>query len=164
MYYLLPLYIVTGLAVLISLIANRQKTLKAGKIAARRFISILPAFLIMLVLVSIVLLLIPDKAISNYLGSNNKFVGVLFASFIGSITLMPGFIAFPLCGILLKKGVLYMVLSAFTTTLMMVGILTYPMEKEYFGSRVTIIRNAISFFIALVIALITGIFFGEIFR
>jgi uncharacterized membrane protein YraQ (UPF0718 family) len=117
----------------------------------------------MLILVSIILFLVPDKVISSYLGSNNKFLSVLLASFLGSITLMPGFIAFPLCGILLKKGVLYMVLSAFTTTLMMVGILTYPIEKEYFGIKVTIIRNVISFLIALVVAVMTGIFFGEIF-
>ena len=161
MYYL---YIVTGLAVLISLVVNREKTLRAVKIAVKRFVNILPAFLIMLVLVSIVLFLLPDEVISNYLGSNNKFTGVLFASLIGSITLMPGFIAFPLCGILLEKGVLYMVLSAFTTTLMMVGVLTYPIEKEYFGIKVTILRNVISFFIALVVAVMTGIFFGEIFH
>jgi len=160
MYYL---YIITGLAVLISFIANRDKTLKAVKTAARKLVSILPAFLIMLILVSIVLFLVPDKVISNYLGGNNNFIGVLFASLFGSITLMPGFIAFPLCGILLKKGVLYMVLSAFTTTLMMVGVLSYPIEKEYFGVKVTIIRNVISLFIALVVAVMTGIFFGEIF-
>jgi len=160
MYYL---YIVTGLAVLISFIVNREKTLKAVKIAVKRFANILPAFLIMLILISIVLFLVPDKVISDYLGVNNKFVGVLIASFFGSITLMPGFIAFPLCGILLRKGVLYMVLAAFTTTLMMVGVLTYPIEKEYFGIRVTIIRNVISLFIALVVAVMIGIFFGEIF-
>jgi len=160
MYYL---YIATALAVLISFIADRDKTLKAFKIAVKRFGSILPAFLTMLILVSIVLFLVPDEVISSYLGADNKFIGVLLGSFFGSITLMPGFIAFPLCGILLQKGVLYMVLSAFTTTLMMVGVLTYPIEKEYFGIRVTIIRNVISFFIALVVAVMTGIFFGEIF-
>jgi len=163
MIYLHLLYIATGLAVLISLFVNREKTLKAVKIAARRFVNILPAFLTMIILVSIVLFLIPDKAISDYLGSNNKSIGILSASFLGSVTLMPGFIVFPLCGILLKKGVLYMVLAAFTTTLMMVGVLTYPIEKEYLGIKVTIIRNAISFFIALVVAVMIGIFFGEIF-
>jgi len=160
MYYL---YIITGLALAISFILSREKTLKALKISGRRFVRILPAFLIMLILISVVLFLVPDEVISNYLGGNNKFIGVLFASFFGSITLMPGFIAFPLCGILLRKGVPYMVLSAFTTTLMMVGVLTYPVEKEYFGIKVTVLRNVISLFIALVVAVITGIFFGEIF-
>lgn len=158
------LYVGTGLALLISYIVNGEKTLKAIKIAIKKFANILPAFLTMLILVSIVLFLIPDEFISNYLSKNSKLIGVIFASFFGSITLIPGFIAFPLCGILLTKGVLYMVLSAFTTTLMMVGVLTYPIEKEYFGRKVTIIRNLISLFIALIVAVVTGIFFGEIFR
>ena len=160
MYYL---YIAAGSALLISFIVDYGKTLKAIKIAVKRFLNILPAFLTMLILIAIVLFLVPDKAITNYLGNNNKFIAVLFASFLGSITLIPGFIAFPLCRILLKKGVLYMVLSAFTTTLMMVGVVTYPIENEYFGTRVTITRNVISFFIALVVAFMTGIFFGEVF-
>lgn len=157
------LYIATGLALIISFTVNTEKTFRAIEIAIRKFVTIMPAFLTMLILVSIVLFLVPDKVISNYLGNNNKIIGVLSASFFGSITLMPGFIAFPLCGILLKKGVLYMVLSAFATTLMMVGVLSYPIEKEYFGIKVTIIRNAISFFIALAVAVMTGIFFREIF-
>jgi len=147
-----------------SLIADWRRTLKAIKIAIKRFINILPAFLIMLILVSIVLFLVPDKVISRYIGSDNKLISTVLASLFGSITLMPGFIAFPLCGILLKKGVSYMVLSAFTTTLMMVGVLTYPVEKEYFGIKVTIIRNTISFLIAMIIAITTGFFFGEVFQ
>ena len=157
------LYIVTGLALLISLLASRDKTLRALKIAIKRFASILPAFLLMLVLVSVVIFLVPNELISEYLGSNNKYFGVILASFLGSITLMPGFIVFPLCGILLSKGVPYMVLAAFTTTLMMVGVLTYPIEKAYFGIKVTVIRNAVSFCIALIVAVMIGIFFGEVF-
>jgi len=161
---MLYLYIVTGLALAISLTANREKTLVALKLALKRFRTIMPAFLAMLILVSIVLFFTPDKVIAEYLGANSGFVGVLSASLLGSILLMPGFIVFPLAGILLGKGVTYMVLSAFTTTLMMVGVLTYPIESRYFGARVTIARNAISFCIALVIAIVTGIFFGEILR
>jgi len=152
-----------GLALLISFIIDRKKTLKAARIALKRFQAILPAFFTMLILVSVVLFLIPDTVISNYLGNSGKFTGVLFASFLGSITMMPGFISFPLCGILLEKGVLYMVLSAFTTTLMTVGVLTFPIEKAYFGTKVTILRNVLSFIIALIVAFMTGIFFGEIF-
>ena len=160
MYYL---YIITALAVLISFLVNRERTLKALKITAKRFVNILPAFLAMLILISIVLFLIPDRVILNYFGDSNTFTGVLLASLFGSITIMPGFIVFPLSGILLTKGVPYMVLAAFTTTLMMVGILTYPMEKEYFGIKVTVMRNVISYFIALAVAVMIGLFFGEIF-
>ncbi len=159
MYYL---YIATGLAVLLSVVINRKKTVVALKIAWKKFIAILPAFFMMLIFVSIILFVIPDTMISNYLGNDNKVMGIVCASFFGSLTLMPGFVAYPLCGILLKKGVSYMVLAAFTTTLMMVGILTYPVEKAYFGAKVTIIRNVVSFFIALIVALVIGLCFGEI--
>ena len=160
MYYT---YAITGLILLISFIINKQKTIKAIKISFIKFKKIFPVFITMLTLVSVILFLFPDEVISNYLNNYSKFISVLLASFIGSITLMPGFVAFPLSGILLTKGIPYMVLSAFTTTLMMVGIITYPIEKEYFGTKVTIIRNIISFFIALSVAAMTGIFFGEIF-
>jgi uncharacterized membrane protein YraQ (UPF0718 family) len=157
------LYIIAGLAVLVSLLADRERTRSALKIAAKRFLHIFPAFLTMIILVSIILFLLPDEVISDYLGGDNKFIGVILASFLGSITFMPGFIAFPLSGILLQRGVAYMVLAAFTTTLMMVGVLTAPIEKAYFGMRVTILRNVISFFIALIVAVVIGLFFGEIF-
>ena len=157
------LYIVAGLALLVSLVFSREKTIRALKIAARRFIRILPAFLIMLVLISVVLYLLPDELISRYLGSDNRFTAVALASLLGSVTFMHGVITFPLAGILVQKGVTYMVIAAFTTTLMMVGVLTAPIEKAYFGLKVTIIRNVISFFIAIAVAIMIGLFFGEIF-
>ena len=161
MYYT---YAITGLILLISFFINKQKTIKAIKISFIKIKKIVPTFISMLIFVSIILFLFPDEVISNFLNNSSKFLSVLLASLIGSITLMPGFAAFPLSGILLTKGVPYMVLSAFTTTLMMVGIITFPLEKEYFGVKVTVIRNTISFFIALIVAIITGIFFGEVFQ
>ncbi len=155
-------FLFTGILLTISFVIDRGKTIKATKIALKRFFTILPAFITMLILVSFVLYLVPEKVISMYLGGKNRFLSMVFASLFGSITLMPGFIAFPLCGILLKKGVPYMVLSAFTTTLMMVGVITYPVEERFFGARVTIVRNLISFIIAIIVALATGIFFREI--
>lgn len=157
------LYAVVLIALLCSFMADRSKTYKALRITIKRFGHILPAFVGMLVLVSIILTLIPNRLIVQFLGRSNMLTGTLIASFFGSITLMPGFIAYPLCGILLKKGVSYTVISAFTTTLMMVGFVTFPIEKKYFGTKVTIVRNLLSFFIALVVAVMTGIFFGEIF-
>ncbi len=156
------LYIVTGLALLISFFSSREKTIKAVKIAFSKLARILPAFLSILIGVSIILFFIPEKAIAISLDNNNKIISVLLASLIGSVTLMPGPVAYPLCSILLRKGVSYMVVAAFSTTLMMVGILTYPVEKKYFGAKIAIIRNIASFLIALVVALVIGIIFGEL--
>jgi len=156
------LYLLTGLAVIASCFLSFKKTFKALKIAWKKFFKILPAFLSMLMIISIVLFMIPDHLIIKYLGHKNLGVALVFAAVFGSITIMPGFIAFPLSGILLSKGVSYMVLSAFTTTLMTVGILTYPVEKEYFGAKVTIIRNVVALCAAIVVAAVTGFLFGEL--
>ena len=77
---------------------------------------------------------------------------------------MPGFIAFPLCGMLLEKGVPYMILSGFSTTLMMVGVLTFPVERAYLGTKVAVLRNLIYLVIAVVVTIITGLCFGELFK
>ncbi|MCD4657251.1 MAG: hypothetical protein K8S87_06875 [Planctomycetes bacterium] len=159
MYYL---YFATGLLLLISFIKSRKKTIKAFKISIKKFIKILPAFVIMIILVSIAFFLLPSSLFMNHFNNKVQLIDVFIATILGSITLMPGFIAYPMCGILLQKGVSYMVISAFTTTLMMVGILTFPVEKEYFGIRVALIRNIIGLIIALVIAITIGFIYGEI--
>lgn len=157
------LFIVTILLVILSFIFNLQKTIKGMKIAVKRFGKIIIPLLIMLLLVSVILYFIPEQVITEYLSNGNKYSNTFLASIIGSITMLPGFIAFPLSGILKDKNVTYMAISAFTTTLMMVGILTFPIEKEYFGVKVAFLRNIMSFIIALAVAVITGILFGEVF-
>ena len=156
------LAIITISILLISFIFNREKTIKGLMIALKRFLKIIIPISSMLILVSLVLFFLPESVISKYLSNGSKYLSTLFAALLGSISIMPGFIAFPLGGILKENGVLYMVISAFTSTLMMVGVITFPVEKEYFGIKVAFIRNIISFFIAITVAIITGIFFGEV--
>ena len=141
---------------------NRKKTVTALVSAWKRFRKLLPLFLVMLVAVSIALTLLPQNTISHLLGVDNPRWGLILALAAGSISIMPGFIAFPLCSILHDQGVPFMVISAFTTTLMMVGIVTLPIEKAYFGLKTALIRNAISLVTALIVAIATGLVFGEL--
>jgi uncharacterized membrane protein YraQ (UPF0718 family) len=156
------LYGVAGAALLVSLVFSRRKTLAALKIALKRFIRLVPPFLVLTVAIAFALFLIPEESISKALGEDNLILGVIFSSLLGAISLMPGFIVFPLCGLLREQGVTYMVLSAFTTTLMMVGILTFPLEREYLGTKLAIIRNISGFLMALLVACATGFVFKEI--
>ncbi|WP_425448260.1 hypothetical protein [Dethiothermospora halolimnae] len=156
------LYILTGALFIISLVFDKEKSFKALKVAWKKLKKISPSFIKMLILVSITLYMFPDKTIAKYLGGNGLFTGTILASVLGSVTIMPGFIAFPLSGILLEKGISYMVISSFSSTLMMVGILTFPIEKEYFGAKLAVVRNISSYFISLIIALAIGLFYGEV--
>ena len=156
------LYIATALALLASAAVNRAKTYRALQIAARRMAKILVPFLSMLALVSIVLFLTPERALAAHLSGTNRFMAMALAMALGSVSLMPGFIAFPLSGLLLQQGVPFFVLSAFTTTLMMVGLVTLPLERHYLGTRTAIIRNGIGLVVAVVVALATGLCYGEL--
>lgn len=156
------LYIISGIVLSFSLVASKEKTIKALKIAWKKFYNMLPQFLLMIILVSISLFFIPNTVIAKYLGGKNLYLSALSASIFGSVAVMPGFIAFPLGGLLVKKGVSYTVIAAFTSTLMLVGVLSYPLEKKFLGTRITITRNIISYFVTLVIAIFVGLFYGEI--
>ena len=156
-------YLFTLGCILISFLKDRTKTYKAFIIAWKKFQPVSSAFLSMLIFISILLYIIPNETIFRYLGGTGQIKGLFIALFFGSVTIMPGFVAFPLCGILLKKGVSYMVLAAFSTSLMLVGIVTYPVEKAYFGIKITILRNLICFFLSLLVALMIGIVYKELF-
>jgi len=156
------IYVLTAVLVVLSLFASRAKTVQALRIALMRFMKIAPAFVVMLVLVAVTLYFVPERTMLRVLAPESKWEAVGAALGLGSVSIMPGFIAFPLCGVLLERGALYMVLSAFSTTLMMVGVVTFPVEKSYLGGRLALIRNVTSFFIALAVALVTGLVFGEL--
>ena len=155
------LYIISIISLSISYYFNKQKTIKALKIAWKKFSKILPGYLKLLIILSFVLL-ISDDLIIRYLGGSGSILGILLGLITGSVTMMPGFIAYPLSGILLERGVSYMVIASFITTLMMVGVVTYPVEKEFMGKKATIVRNIASFIIAAIIAVATGILYGEV--
>jgi uncharacterized membrane protein YraQ (UPF0718 family) len=148
----------TAICLIISLIVNRQKTLTGVKKGAVMFLRLLPTLLLMLVLVSIVLYLIPEEKLLKYMGEGSGITGWATAALLGSVALIPGFIAYPLCGILVKSGVAYSIIAVFITTLMMTGFITLPVEAKFFGWRVSIIRNFISLAAALFIGLIMGFF------
>lgn len=158
---MLGLYIVTFVALIVSFLFNPSKTLAGLKKGWMKFYKTLPSYLFLLMVISLVLLLSEDFIIEN-LGQDNIFLGLLFSLGIGSVTMMPGFIAYPLSRILLERGVPYMIITAFVTSLMLVGVITYPLEKEYMGKKATILRNIMSFFVAAGISIIAGFFYGEI--
>lgn len=49
-----------------------------------------------------------------------------------------------------------MQIAAFISSLMMVGIVTLPVEMRYFGKRLAIMRNVLAFFFSFVVASVIG--------
>jgi uncharacterized membrane protein YraQ (UPF0718 family) len=148
----------TSVALVLSLFSDKKKTFLGITRGLKMFMAILPVILNILILASIFLSLMPQETIARLLEKGSGTSGMLISAVIGSISLIPAFISYPLCGILLKCGVSYKVIAVFITTLMMVGVLTLPLEMKYFGVKVSLMRNALSFIGAIVIGLLMGIF------
>jgi uncharacterized membrane protein YraQ (UPF0718 family) len=132
--------------------------MKGIKKGLTMFLNLLPLLLLMLALISVVLFLIPNETLIRYMGKGSGIEGWAIAALLGSVALIPGFIAYPLCGILIKSGVAYTTIAVFITTLTMVGIITLPLEAKFFGWKTSIIRNTFSFIAALLIGFIMMLF------
>jgi uncharacterized membrane protein YraQ (UPF0718 family) len=150
------LYVIAGAGFLVSLLKDRGKTVKALKKALKAFEGILPQFLVVLILVAMTLAVLDTATISRYLGSGSGAWGVIIAALVGAITLIPGFVAFPAAAALLNGGAGVTQIAAFVSSLMMVGVVTLPMEMKYFGKRAAILRNSFAFVFSFIAAIFVG--------
>lgn len=127
------------------------------KVGLGMFLKLLPTFLTVLVFLSLALALLPAETMQNLLGSRSGILGYVFAAILGSVALIPGFVSYPMAAVLIKNGVGYPVAAVFITTLMMVGVVTFPLEKKFFGWKVALVRNSLFFIGALIIGLVMGL-------
>lgn len=140
-----------------SLFKDKEKTKKSVKLAGNRFKGIAVEIISILALIGLFLSLVPPETIKTVLGDTSVTVSTLISASFGTITLIPAFVAFPLAASLVDSGAHLVSMAAFITTLTMVGFITAPIEIEYFGKRFTLLRNALSFLAAILIALGMGL-------
>ena len=70
---------------------------------------------------------------------------------------LPGFLAFPLAKSLVLLGAGTEQIAVLVSTLMMVGIVTMPLEIHYFGKKTAITRNILAYLASFLIALVIGV-------
>ena len=150
------LYGITIVFLILSFFKDRKKTLMALKKGWKAFDNILPQFLVVILFVGVMLAVLDPQTISRLIGKNSGWVGVILAATVGSITLIPGFVAFPTAALILRAGAGYMQIAAFISTLMMVGVATMPVEIKYFGKKMTLMRNLMAFIFSLFVAYVIG--------
>lgn len=153
----LYLWIASFIIISLSYYFDEEKTKIGVKKGIKIFKGLFSPFVTIMVLASFLLALVPPEMIEHYLGAESGFFGLMLSAFIGSIALIPAFIVYPIASELLKRGASYMVIATFITTLLMVGVITFPLESKYFGKKVAIIRNVLNFFAAIIIGIAIGV-------
>ncbi|GAB6137710.1 permease [Halanaerobaculum tunisiense] len=131
---------------------DKGKTIQGIKMAKGMFLQTAGDITGVLSLVGLLLAIIPNSLIQSLLGGSNAFSSAVYGALIGTVTILPAFIAFPLAESLLSSGANLIAIAALITTLTMVGFATYPIEVDYFGKKFAIVRNSLSFLFALLIA------------
>ena len=150
-------WVIAIILTVISLVKDKKKTIEAMKKSKGMMGNMLGEIVAIIFIIGLVLTLIPPETIQSVLGSANTLTSTVVAALVGSITLIPAFVAFPLVGSLVKVGASIVPAVAFLTTLTMVGMVTFPLEKKEFGLKFALTRNLLSFGFAIVIALTMGV-------
>lgn len=150
------LYVVAAALLGLSFVKDKQKTALSLKKAWKMFINVLPQYVAILLLVGLLLAFVTSETIQRTIGTKSGFWGMLIASLLGAITLVPVLVAFPIAAELLKNGAGITQIAIFISTLTMVGFVTLPMELKYLGKKVAILRNMLAYLFAFVTAFIIG--------
>jgi len=146
---------------ILSLIKDREKTLRALKIAWKAFSNIASVFVLVLVLYALFVAFVPTDVIQRAIGGESGVLGVIIALGLGSVSVMPGFAAFPLCAALYTQHVPYYILAAFSVSLMNVGVVTFPIERKFLGTKVALVRNLLGLAVSIVTVIVVKLVMGE---
>ncbi|MBR9703735.1 hypothetical protein GOV10_06855 [Candidatus Woesearchaeota archaeon] len=132
---------------------KKGRILGATKKTKNALLQTIPILLGVLILVSISIAAIPSswygKAFSNTL--LDPIVGAL----VGSIATGNPLTSYIIGGELLTEGVSLIAVTAFILSWVTVGLIQLPAESALLGKRFAIIRNIISFFFSIIIAIAT---------
>lgn len=156
--FTIVLYIAAAASVVLSLCKDTERTKQGLKKSYKALSNIMPQFLSIILAVGIMLSILGPEQINLLIGRQSGWLGMAVAAIIGSVTLIPGFVAFSLTAALYKNGAGVMQLAIFISTLMSVGIVTLPVEIRYFGFRVSIVRNILAFVLSVITGILLGVF------
>ena len=135
---------------------DKNKTKQAVMKGLRSFLNIFPSFAAVLLFIGLMFTFISPEFVSRLIGSSSGFLGMLVTSVVGAITLIPGFVSFPLAASLMELGAGVMQAAVFISTLMTVGMATAPLEAKYFGRKAVVWRNGLNYVFAFIVAFIIG--------
>ena len=155
--FTLSFWAISIILFVISITKDKKKTIIAMKKSKSMMKNMIGEILGIIFLIGLVLTFIPPETIKAFLGSSKSSLVTIISALAGSVTLIPAFVAFPLVGSLVDAGASIVPAVAFLTTLTMVGVVTFPLEKKKFGFKFALLRNALSFVFAIAIALVMGV-------
>jgi uncharacterized membrane protein YraQ (UPF0718 family) len=103
---------------------------------------------------------VDESVIRQVVGKESGMLGIALSGLIGSVTLIPAFAAYPAAAELLRVTGGYAQITMLITSLMMVGVVTLPMESRFFGLKAALWRNGLGLVYSFALAVFMGAVFG----
>jgi len=144
-----------------------RKAKKMGKVgdalvkAARALYNSVPIFLGVILLIGLINAIIPKTSYAT-LFSKNIILDSIIGSGIGSVLIGNPITSYILGGEFLAQGVSLVAVTAFIVAWVTVGVVQMPAESLLLGKRFAIFRNATSFVLSVIVAIITVFIIGLI--
>ncbi len=131
-----------------------MKAKKALKQTTSAIIVSLPTLIGVLLLTSFAIEAVPHDFYTRvFVG--NKIVDSFIGAAVGSVAAGNPMTSYIFAGEMMDRGVSMVAITAFLVTWVTVGFVQIPAEIEILGKKYALVRNAVGFISAIVIALIT---------
>lgn len=130
-----------------------QKVKEAVKKTLKAFGGIVPMILGTMLLISLIVTIIP-KSFYGSIFTQNALIDSLIGAVMGSISAGNALISYIIGGELLSEGVSLIAVTAFLITWVSVGIVQFPAEAHILGKKFAILRNIVSFILAIIAAIL----------
>jgi uncharacterized membrane protein YraQ (UPF0718 family) len=112
-----------------------------------------------LMLLALLISLVP-KSLYGKVFTGSRLIDPFIGGVLGSISGGNPLTSYIIAGELRLQGVSMLAITAFLVAWVTVGIIQLPAEALMLGKRFAIVRNVISFFMAMVIAMVTVLSLG----
>jgi uncharacterized membrane protein YraQ (UPF0718 family) len=133
---------------------DRSAVVQALKISARQMTHLLPIVIGIILCIGLFTAFISEELLSSVF-SGNPTVDTLLGAGLGSVFTGNPINSYIIGGELLKHGVSLLAVTAFITAWVTVGIVQLPAEIAALGKGFALVRNAVSFVMCLVVAILT---------
>ncbi len=157
--------IIMGVIAIILLFIGYQKGggehILGLKSAGNLLIQIIPLLIFAFIIAGMIQVLIPGEMISQWVGAESGFRGILIGTGIGAITPGGPYISLPIAAGLLRAGASIGTMVAFMTAWSLITVSRLPLEIGLMGWKFTLIRLACTFFFPPIAGLLANLLFAR---
>lgn len=157
-------WILAGVALILALLAWQQGGAQMaweGLVAGGEVLwSVVPLLIAAFLIAGFIQVLVSRETVTRWLGAESGWRGIALACLGGA--LIPGgpYVYYPISAVLLKSGASLGVLVAFVTAKNLWSVSRLPLEFALLGSRLTIVRFAVTFLAPPLLGMVAEWLFG----